>query len=209
VACVLALVGCGNVRGVDSVRSALAEAGYGDVAVSFRSGGGIDLVRIDASAVAAPDSRRLDQGAAAVWSSLPFRFDRLRLSVTAPDGAADATYGYEQLAQLLGPRPAGLDRRQVGDEVVVSGLKLVVLLSVGALLSVGLVLAVVLFALRNVRRRRRGADGGPTPEGIFAGPEPDGVTQTAGASPTAGSPPATGPSPLSEAGADGPEAMPN
>ncbi|MDQ6724847.1 MAG: hypothetical protein M3066_01525 [Actinomycetota bacterium] len=167
VAAALALGGCRNVHGAAEVSSALGQVGYGDVDVSFRSGGGIDLVRIDATTAAAPDDQRLRQAAAAVWSTLPFRFDRLRLSVTAPERVVDATYGYEQLTGLFGPRPAGLDRRQVGDEVVVSGLKLVVLLSVGALLSVALVLALTLFALRNVRRRRRLPDVGSLPDSLF------------------------------------------
>lgn len=196
-ACATALAGCRNVHGVAAVRSALADAGYSAVEVSFRSGGGIDLVRIDADAANVPDDVRLQQGAAAVWATLPFRFDRLRFSVRADGRVVDATYGYAELSQLLGPRPAGLDRRQVGDEVVVSGLKLVVLLSVGALLSVGLVLGLTLFGLRNVRRRRLWADAGPFPEGFFAEDEP-GDPQTAGASPTAEPSPVTGPSPSSE-----------
>ncbi|MDQ2825825.1 MAG: hypothetical protein M3Y04_02475, partial [Actinomycetota bacterium] len=206
----LALAGCRNVRGVAEVRTALGQAGYGDVTVSFRSGGGIDLVRIDATAAQAPDDQRMQQGAAAVWSSLPFRFDRLRLSVTAPERAVDVTYSYEQLAGLFGPRPPGLDRRQVGDEVVVSGLKLVVLLSVGALLSVGLVLGLTLFALRNVRRRRRRLpDDGSLPISLFGEPEPeaDDPSQTVGASPAAGASLAVEPSPTSEA--EGPEAIPS
>jgi len=156
--CAALVSGCRGTPGAAAARVALEQAGYADVEISFRSGGGIDLVRIDASAPGeAPGEERLQQGAAAVWRSLPFRFDRLRVAVIAADRTADATFSYERLTALFGPRPPGLDRRQVGDEVVMSGLKLVILLSVGALVCVALVMALTLFALRKVRRRRRGS----------------------------------------------------
>ena len=188
VACGLLLTGCRGVRGVPATRAALEGAGYRDVAISFRSGGGIDLVRVDGTA----DTVELQGGAAVVWATLPFRFDRLRLVIGASDHAGDATFSYEQMADLFGPRPPGLDRRQVGDEVVVSGLKLVVVLAVAAVLSVGLVLGLTLFALRNVRRRRRSAPGEDHDAWDGSFPEPDSASPTAGA-----------------AGVDGPEAIPS
>lgn len=192
-ACGLLLTGCRNVGGVPATTAALEKAGYREVSISFRSGGGIDLVRVDGTA----DWPELQRAAAVVWATLPFRFDRLRMVVSAANQAGDATFSYEQMAGRFGPRPPGLDRRQVGDQVVVSGLKLVVLLSVVALLSVGLVLGLTLFALRNVRRRRRSARGDDHDDwdGSFPEPEPD---EPEDASPTAGA-----------AGADGPEAMPS
>lgn len=159
VLCGLALAGCRNVRGVAPTRQALEQAGYRDVEVSFRSGGGIDLVRVDAVPATGtpPDEQGLRAAGEAVWRTLPLRFDQLHVSVRAPGAVVGTTFGYEELSRLFGAREPGLDRRQVGDEVVESGLKLVVLLSIGALLSVGLVVGLTLFALRNVRRRRSAA----------------------------------------------------
>ena len=185
----LALAGCSNVRGVAATRDALEQVGYRDVDVDFRSGGGIDLVRVDAVPVdgAPPDQQRIEVAAGEVWRTLPLRFDRLQLSIQVPGYTGGAIYSYEDLAGLFGARPQGLDRRQLGDEVVASGLKLVVLLSIGALLSVGLVVALTLFALRNVRRRRsaaRGEAGQAEGDGSFPG--------LAEASPTAGASAAEG-----------------
>jgi len=183
--CVLALAGCRNVHGVPETRAALERAGYRDVDVAFRSGGGIDLVRVDAVSA----TGELEPGAAAVWGTLPFRFDQLHLSVEAPDRTVAATFTHERLTGLFGPRQPGLDRRQVGDEVVESGLKLMVLLSAGALLSVALVLGLTLLALCGVRRRRRSTDDQDDGDGSFPGLED--------ASPTAG------------AASEGPDSIPS
>lgn len=187
--CGLTLVGCRNVQGVPAARAALEEAGYRNVDISFRSGGGIDLVGV----MAIGDPVELRAVAASVWATLPFRFDRLHVTVSTAGQVGDRTFSYEQLTGEFGPRPRGLDRRQVGDEVVVSGLKLVVLLSVGALLSVGLVLGLILVALRRVRRRRRSVQDEAQDDwdGSFPGLGGDD-------SPTAGT-----------AGAAGPEEMPS
>ena len=193
VACCVLLAACSGARGVPATRHALERVGYREVDVSFRSGGGIDLVRVDAVAATGD----LEPGAAAVWATLPLRFDRLHLSVDAPDRAAGATFTYEQLTALFGPRAPGLDRRQVGDEVVESGLKLVVLLSAGALLSVGLVVGLTLFAVGKVRRRRRSPareDDQDDWDGSFPGLDNDSPAE--GASPTAGA-------------SEGPDAMPS
>lgn len=185
----LALAGCSNVRGVAATRDALEEVGYRDVEVSFRSGAGIDLVRVEAVPVdgSAPDQQRVEVAAGAVWRSLPMRFDRLQLAISGPGFTIGAVYGYDDLAALFGARAHGLDYRQVGDQVVAGGLKLVVLLSIGALLSVALVVGLALFSLRNVRRRRSAARG-EAGQGEGDGSFPEEET-----SPTAGASAADGP----------------
>ena len=182
--CGLALAGCRNVHGVAPTRAALEEAGFRDVELSFHSGGGIDLVRVDAVTAtgAPPGEQGLRTGAEAVWRTLPLRFDQLLVSLRAPGALVGRNFGYEELTGLFGARAPGLDRRQVGDEVVESGLKLVVLLSAGGLLSVGLVVGLTLFALRNVRRRRSAARGEDHAEGDGSFPGLEDASPTAGAS---------------------------
>ncbi len=159
-AVVVALVagGCGRARGVAGTRRALEQAGYHDVAIDLRAGGGIGIARV-ATAAGGPPAERT---AEVVWATLPVRFDQLVVAI----GDQTTSFGYEDLRARLGSRDPSLDGRQVDEEVVSSGLKLMLLLSVAALLSVGAVVAVGLVALRAARRRRQ--DAGPT-SGLGAG----------------------------------------
>jgi hypothetical protein len=149
----LALAGCGNARGVADTRRALERTGYEEVDISLRTGGGIDVVRVDAGppAVAPP----AEVAAEVVWRTLPVRFDQLVVAL----GPQPATFGYEALSGRFGPRDPALDRRQIGEEVVESGLKLMLLLSAGALVSVGAVVGTGLLVLRAARRARGGGGG--------------------------------------------------
>lgn len=128
-ACALALAGCGTARGVDDTRRALERAGYREVEVTLRSGGGIDVARVDGAPEGAPPA---EQAAEVVWNTLPVRFDQLVVAL----GTDTTLFGYEALAGRFGPRAPSLDRRQVSEEVVEDGLELVLLLSAGAVLSV-------------------------------------------------------------------------
>ncbi|HEX2119760.1 MAG TPA: hypothetical protein VHF91_11295 [Acidimicrobiales bacterium] len=141
----LAMAGCGNARGVADTRRALERSGYEKVDISLRSGGGVDVVTVEAEPAAAPPA---DTAAEVVWRTLPVRFDQLVVTL----GRQPATFGHEALAGRFGPRDPALDRRQIGEEVVESGLKLMLLLSAGALLSVGAVVVTGLAALRAARR---------------------------------------------------------
>jgi len=71
--------------------------------------------------------------------------------------ASSVSYTYDGLQGLFGDRDPSLDRRQVDEEVVKSGFRLMLLLTAGAVASVGVVVALGLFALRAARRVRRGA----------------------------------------------------
>lgn len=151
VATALLLAGCGRAQGVADTRQALERAGYRDVAVSLRTGGGIGVARIDAAAAGAPPA---EEAARVAWTTLPVRFDQLVVAL----GGQTASFGYQDLAGRFGPRTTSLDARQVDEEVVESGLKLMLLLSVGAMLSVGAVVTIGLVALRQVRRARSRED---------------------------------------------------
>ena len=144
----LALAGCANARGVADTRTALEGSGYRDVAVSLRSGGGIDVARVDAAAGGAPAP---EVAAEVVWRTLPVRFDQLVVAV----GDDTTVFGYEALVQRLGPRDPSLDRRQVSEEVVEDGLELVLLLTAGTALSVAGVVGAGFLVLRAARRRGR------------------------------------------------------
>lgn len=159
------LTGCRGDGGLSTARRALEGAGFRSVAVAVRTGGGIDVVRVDA---VAPAGSGPDQAAEVVWRALPVRFDQLVVSVTAP--APATAYSYERLAGRFGARDPALDRRQAGDAVVHSGLELVVILSLGAVLAGAGVAAGTVLILRGMRRsgasgppprrrRRRQADG--------------------------------------------------
>jgi hypothetical protein len=97
------------------------------------------------------------------WTTLPVRFDQLVVAL----GDRTTSFTYLDLAGRFGPRDPSLDRKQVDEQVVRSGLQLMLLLSAGAMLSVGVVVAIGLVALRAARRGRRQL-AGPT-SGLDAG----------------------------------------
>ena len=179
----LALAGCGRAEGLADTRRALEGAGYAEVDVNVRSGGGIDVVRVDAAG-AEPD-----RAAQVVWTTLPVRFDQLVVSL----GREASNYGYEGLAERFGPRDPDLDRKQLSDQVVRDGLDLMLLLTLGAVLSVGGVVVLGLLLLRTARRGW-GPAGGDQAEGPPSGLGDEEASPTAGASATE---------------AEGPEAIPS
>ena len=140
------LGGCGRAQGVADTRRALERTGYRYVDVSLRTGGGIGVARIEAAA------GTLGAGPAAevAWNTLPVRFDQLIVAL----GSETEAFNYQELADRFGPRDRSLDGRQVDEEVIESGVKLMLLLSAGALLSVGAVVAIALVALRAGGRAR-------------------------------------------------------
>ncbi len=148
VACVLALVACGRAQGVADTRRALERAGYRDVDISLRTGGGIGIARVSAGAGGV--SPPAEQAAEVAWTTLPVRFDRLVVAI----GEVTTPFGYDELERRFGPRDPSLDGRQIDDEVVESGLKLMLALTVGAILSVSAVVALGLAAVRAAKRAR-------------------------------------------------------
>ena len=182
-AAVLLLTACSGTRGVTATRHALERDGYRDVDVTVRSGGGIDVVRVDAA------GDQPDRAARVVWTTLPVRFDQLVVTLH-PAGAS--TYSYETLARSLGPRDHSLDRRQVNEQVVRHGLDLMLLLTLAALLSVGGVVTLAWLVMRAARRGR------PTADDQAEGP----ISGLAAGSPTAGAPSV-------DADVEGPGAIPS
>ena len=81
------------------------------------------------------------------------RFDQLVVA----SGDAGTPFSYEDLTRRFGPRDPSLDGKQVDEEVVERGVKLMLLLSAGALLSVGAVVVIALRVLRAARAARSGS----------------------------------------------------
>ena len=147
-AAVLALAGCGRAQGVADTRTALEGAGYREVDVDLRAGSGIGVARVGT----APGGPAPETAAKVIWETLPVRFDQLIVDV----GGATTPFSYEDLTGRFGARDPSLDGRQIDEQVVRSGLKLMLLLSAGALLSVGFVVATALAVIRATKRARAG-----------------------------------------------------
>lgn len=147
--CALVLAGCGRAEGVNDTRRALEDAGYLEVDIDLRAASGIGVARV----VAAPGGPPADTAARVVWTTLPVRFDQLIVAL----GDASTPFSYQDLAGRFGPRDTSLDGKQVDEEVVRSGLRLMLLLSAGAIASVGLVVVTGLAVIRATRRARSGS----------------------------------------------------
>ena len=151
------LAGCTIIRGLIDTENALGRAGFTEVDVNFSSNNGFDQVEVDLR----PPSREVtdtdaDARAAAgvVWSTFPLRFDLLRLKLLGPGEPDVITYTYSELEEILGPRPPGLDDKELGDDVVRAGVGVAIVLAIGGLMfTVAVVLAIIL-GLRASRRRK-------------------------------------------------------
>jgi hypothetical protein len=145
--CVLLAAGCGRAEGVNDTRRALQDAGYLDVGIELHARNGVGVARV----AAAPGGPPADTAAGVVWGTLPVRFDQLIVAV----GDATTPFSYEELAARFGARDPSLDGKQVDEEVVRSGLRLMLLLSAGAVLSVGAVVATGMAVVRAARKTPR------------------------------------------------------
>jgi hypothetical protein len=152
---VLVLAGCTTIRGLIDTENALGRAGFTDVDVNFSSDNGFDQVEV----ALRPKSTELpaaDAEAAAqvVWTTFPLRFDLLRIERLGPGDSQVTTYTYSEMAEIFGARPAGLDDKELGDDVVRAGVGVAIVLAVGGLLfTIAVVLAIV-FGVRASRRRK-------------------------------------------------------
>jgi predicted small secreted protein len=142
----VAVAACGRAEGVRDTRRALENAGYRQVEVDLRAGSGIGVARVDT----APGGPAPETAARVIWETLPVTFDQLIVAV----GGATTPYSYEELTGRFGPRDPSLDGKQIDEQVVRSGLKLMFLLSAGALLSVGFVVVTALAGVRALKRAR-------------------------------------------------------
>jgi hypothetical protein len=145
---VLILAGCGRAQGVSDTRRALEDAGYREVNVDLRAASGIGIARVDT----APGGPAPETAAKVVWETLPVSFDQLIVAI----GGARTPFSYEELTGRFGPRDTSLEGKRIDEQVVRSGLKLMLLLSAGALLSVGFVVVTALAGIRAIKKARAG-----------------------------------------------------
>lgn len=159
------LTGCSSagdsgefLKGIASVRSELVAAGFDDAGVHAgrreyfeHPEESVDIVTI----VLLHDSMDADAArktaATVVWNELPMRFDILTIEYQGEVRDVE----YDWLADELGPRPAGLDDKSVGDYVAGVGSALTI---VGAIAFVVLLIVaapIVVLIRRNLRKKAR------------------------------------------------------
>lgn len=145
----LALPACRPLPTTGSTRAALATAGYQVEAVSAQMGpdGSEVDVRVSSST---NEEAQTGTVAGIVWTTVPFRFHRLNVTVEQPQGPQQETFDEAQLSDRFGPRLPGLDRRDYGRDVAA--------LTNGLLAGIALPALVVMgglgwFVLRSGRRR--------------------------------------------------------
>ncbi len=116
-AAVLALgtTACRALPTTDATRVALQTVGYEVISLQPHLGPGGS--RLDVQ-VAAPTGEADETGkvAGVVWTTAPFRFDHLDVTVEGRRGPLRKTFTYSELADRYGPRLEELDRRDYGRE---------------------------------------------------------------------------------------------
>lgn len=187
-ATLILLTGCSStqdssefLRGLASVRSELVAAGFDDAGVHAgrkeyfeHPEESVDIVTI----VLLHDSMDADAArktaATVVWNELPMKFDVLAIEHQGEVQDVE----YDRLADELGPRPAGLDDKSVGDHVAGAGRVLIVFGVIALVVLLIVAAPIVVLIRRNPRRKARlsapghdrlqdenpGADEGPGPD---------------------------------------------
>ena len=155
VALALALPGCRPLPTAGATRAALTTAGYQVEAIEPHMGrGGAEL---DVT-VASTTSEEGETGTVAgvAWTTVPFRFRRLNVTVDQPHGPQRETFTYTELADRFGPRLPGLDRRDYGREVASLTNGLLAAVALPAIVVVAGLGALILWSARRTPRPRPG-----------------------------------------------------
>jgi hypothetical protein len=153
---IVLLTACTTIRGLVDTEDALKRAGFTEVDVGFSSAEGFDQVEVTvgpASSEGGPDAQA-DQAATVVWTTFPLRFDLLRVELLAPYQGAVTTYTYGEMEEIFGPRPPGLDDKELGDDVVRTGVIVAAVLVGGGLLFVAAATLAIVLGVRASRRRK-------------------------------------------------------
>ena len=152
-----ALGACRSLPSAGAARTALATAGYRVEAVQPAMGRGGSHVDVRVGS-AAPAEGETGTVAGIAWTTIPFRFQHLDVTVDGPQGQQQEAFTYAQLADRFGPRLPELDRR---DYVRAVDVLTDQLLAGVALPAVVFGAGVGGFVLLSTRRGRRGARPGP------------------------------------------------
>lgn len=153
-AVILALSACATVRSVARVTQLLQEKGYDDVALEMTSANGVRQVQVSYAGAGDGDDgeqRRATAAAELIWRELEVYFDELVFFVSGTS-YDDGRLGYSRagLTGLFGPRPPGLDERDVGAALSSAARTTTRVAAVTAVVLLVAILVVVLL----VRRRR-------------------------------------------------------
>lgn len=164
-ATLILLTGCSStgdssefLKSLASVRSKLVVAGFDDAGVHAgrkeyfeHPEESVDIVTI----VLLHDSMDADAArkaaAAVVWNELPMRFDILTIEYQGEFRDIE----YDWLADELGPRPAGLDDKSVGDYVAGPRSVLIVFGAIAFVVLLIVAAPIVVLIRRNLRKEAR------------------------------------------------------
>jgi hypothetical protein len=156
VAVAILLAGCELATGTVRTATQLQEAGIRNPNLHYD--GGVATLEYDANPNPLEARSEQDRAAAVIWRNLPFRIDRITVIGNADGFPSRRDYPRAQLEQLLGPRPANLDR-SVTD---IARRATLIAVAVALVLLVVIVVVIVL-VVRAVRRRPT-----PQPAGAWA-----------------------------------------
>ena len=159
------LAGCDLATGTVRTATELQRAGIDNPNLNYD--GGTATLRYDADPNPLDARAEPDRAAAIIWRNLPFRIERI--VITSDSGAIPIRRAYprEQLEQLLGPRPANLDR-----SVEDIARRATLIAGVVGLVVLVLIVLVIVLVVRAVRRRpAQPAPAWPQGQGP-AGPQP-------------------------------------
>lgn len=145
----LALPACRPLPNAGATRAALTTAGYQVGSVDSHMAPGGAEVDVDVTSATA-EEEQAGTVAGIAWTTVPFRFERLNVTVEQPNGRQQATFTRAQLAHRFGPRLPGLDRRDYAREVATRTTEL---LAGVALPGVALMAGLGWFVLWSGRRR--------------------------------------------------------
>jgi hypothetical protein len=153
---ILLLAGCTTVRGLLDTEQALDRAGYTDIDVGFNTDEGFDQVEITLrpEVIGSDADEEAERAAEVVWDVFPLRFDLLRIDFLGPAEDEAHTFTYSEMAEIFGPRAPQLDEKELGDDVVRTGVGIAVVLVVGGLLFLAAVVLAIVMGVRSSRRRQ-------------------------------------------------------
>jgi hypothetical protein len=154
-AAVAAFTGCRPLPTVGPTRAALATAGYRVDAVdpAVVAQGSRLNVRVTSATAEEGETGTV---AGVVWTTVPFRFDHLSVTVDGPRGSLEERFTYAQLVDRFGTRLPELDRRDYGREVAALTRQLLAAIALPAVLLVlGLGAFLFFSGTRRPRRARR------------------------------------------------------
>jgi hypothetical protein len=150
------LAGCELATGTVRTATELQQAGIGNPNLNYD--GGTASLDYDPDPDPLEARAEQDRAAAIIWRNLPFRIDRI---VVTPSGGLvpPRQYPRAELEQVLGPRPADLDR-----SVEDIARRATLIAAVVALVVLVLIILVIVLVVRAVRRRPTPQPAGPWPQ---------------------------------------------